>query len=56
MMTTVIRPVGLFDEGDIVTIGGIVKNAEEGMARMQISGNANLFDWACVANTPTCSY
>jgi sterol-4alpha-carboxylate 3-dehydrogenase (decarboxylating) len=50
MLTTIFRPAGFFGEGDVVTVGGIIQNAKEGKAKLQIGANTNLFDWTYVGN------
>jgi sterol-4alpha-carboxylate 3-dehydrogenase (decarboxylating) len=50
MLTTAIRPAGLFGEGDPLTTAGVIQNAKEGKGKIQIGDGTNLFDWTYVGN------
>ncbi|MCJ1432717.1 hypothetical protein MMC27_002074 [Xylographa pallens] len=50
MLTTAIRPAGIFGEGDLVMIKRMVATAQEGKLRIQIGDGTNKFDFTYVGN------
>lgn len=50
MLTTAIRPSGLFGEDDLTTVKPMVDAAAEGKYRYQVGNGKNLFDWTYVGN------
>ncbi|KAL8839986.1 MAG: hypothetical protein Q9170_001528 [Blastenia crenularia] len=50
MLTTSIRPAGLFGEGDMQTIPGILKALKNKQTKYQLGENENLFDFTYVGN------
>ena len=50
MLTTCLRPAGMFGEGDLVTLQKMIENAESGKNKFQIGSGENLFDWTYVGN------
>lgn len=41
-LTTVIRPAGMYGEGDMVVVVSIIENAKRGSREFQIGNNTNL--------------
>ncbi|KAL9606778.1 MAG: hypothetical protein Q9179_000068 [Wetmoreana sp. 5 TL-2023] len=50
MLTTALRPSGLFGEDDKVTVKPMVDAAAEGKYRYQVGNGKNLFDWTYIGN------
>lgn len=48
--TCVIRPAGMFGEGDRTATGNVIASAKEGNHKIQIGDNSKLFDWTYVEN------
>ena len=49
-LTCAIRPAGIFGEGDVQAIPGLLTAYFSGKVRFQIGNNENLFDWTYVGN------
>ncbi|KAL8788241.1 MAG: hypothetical protein Q9213_001761, partial [Squamulea squamosa] len=50
MLTTSIRPAGLFGEGDLQLISGMMKALSKRQTKFQLGENNNLFDFTYVGN------
>ena len=50
MLTTAIRPSGLFGENDLTAVKPMVNAAVEGKHKYQIGDGRNLFDWTYIGN------
>ena len=50
LLTTAIRPSGLFGEGDLTTVKPVVEAAASGRYKYQVGNGDNLFDWTYVGN------
>ena len=50
MLTTSLRPVGIFGEGDLVALQTMIENAESGKNKVQFGSGDNLCDWTYVGN------
>ena len=50
MLTTAVRPAGIFGEGDMQLIPNMLKAYEKRQTRFQLGGNENLFDFTYVGN------
>lgn len=50
MLTTCLRPAGIFGEGDIQQTPGILAVYDRGLWRIQLGNNDNLFDFTYVGN------
>ncbi|KAI0842069.1 NAD(P)-binding protein [Hypoxylon sp. FL0890] len=50
LLTTAIRPSGIFGEGDVQLVHHTIKVLEEGKDRVQVGLNENLFDFTYVEN------
>lgn len=49
-LTCAIRPAGIFGEGDVQAIPGLLTAYYSGKVRFQIGENRNMFDWTYVGN------
>ncbi|KAL8940947.1 MAG: hypothetical protein Q9216_002516 [Gyalolechia sp. 2 TL-2023] len=50
MLTTSLRPAGLFGEGDMQLIPGMMKALRKSQTKFQLGDNTNLFDFTYVGN------
>ncbi|KAI4177918.1 MAG: hypothetical protein LQ343_000002 [Gyalolechia ehrenbergii] len=50
MLTTSLRPAGLFGEGDMQLITGMMKALRKSQTKFQLGDNTNLFDFTYVGN------
>ncbi|CAF3449037.1 unnamed protein product, partial [Fusarium graminearum] len=50
LLTTSIRPAGIFGEGDVQTLAGILNAYKRGKHTIQVGTNENLFDFTYVGN------
>ncbi|KAF5249957.1 hypothetical protein FANTH_4757 [Fusarium anthophilum] len=50
LLTTSIRPAGIFGEGDVQTLAGILNAYKRGKHTIQVGANENLFDFTYVGN------
>ncbi|KAL8678587.1 MAG: hypothetical protein Q9186_005090 [Xanthomendoza sp. 1 TL-2023] len=50
MLTTSIRPAGIFGEGDMQLIPGLMKALSQNQTKFQLGENTNLFDFTYVGN------
>ena len=50
MLTCALRPAGIFGEGDMQLIPGLLKAYAKGQTRFQLGQNNNLFDFTYVGN------
>ncbi|KAL9601372.1 MAG: hypothetical protein Q9219_002548 [cf. Caloplaca sp. 3 TL-2023] len=50
MLTTSLRPAGLFGEGDMQLVPGLLKALRNKQTKFQLGDNANLFDFTYVGN------
>ncbi|KAL8945565.1 MAG: hypothetical protein Q9222_007903, partial [Ikaeria aurantiellina] len=50
LLTCAIRPAGLFGEGDVQVIPGLMRALENRQTKFQLGDNANLFDFTYVGN------
>ena len=50
LLTTAIRPSGLFGEGDLTTVKPMVEAAASGKYKYQVGNGNSLFDWTYVGN------
>lgn len=50
LLTAAIRPAGIFGEGDVQLLAGLLKVWHDGRTNVQIGGNTNIFDFTYVGN------
>ena len=50
MLTIALRPAGVFGEGDMQAIPGMLQAYAKGQTNFQLGDNDNLFDWTYVGN------
>ena len=50
LLTTAIRPSGLFGEGDLTTVKPMVEAAASGKYKYQVGDGNNAFDWTYIGN------
>ncbi|RSL59834.1 hypothetical protein CEP54_007080 [Fusarium duplospermum] len=50
LLTCAIRPAGIFGEGDVQTLAGILNVYKRGKQNVQVGNNDNLFDFTYVGN------
>ncbi|KAH6604725.1 c-3 sterol dehydrogenase c-4 decarboxylase family [Trichoderma cornu-damae] len=50
LLTTSIRPAGIFGEGDVQNISGFLRAYRNGKSHMQLGDNTNIFDFTYVGN------
>ncbi|KAF2436443.1 C-3 sterol dehydrogenase/C-4 decarboxylase family protein [Tothia fuscella] len=49
-LTCALRPAGIFGEGDVQAIPGLITASRKGQSKFQVGPNDNLFDWSYVGN------
>lgn len=50
LLTTSIRPAGIFGEGDAQTLAGFLRAYKNGKSNVQLGDNTNIFDFTYVGN------
>ncbi|KAG6015396.1 hypothetical protein E4U41_004639, partial [Claviceps citrina] len=50
LLTTSLRPAGIFGEGDVQTLAGFLKAYRTGKTNIQLGDNTNIFDFTYVGN------
>ncbi|KAG6096623.1 hypothetical protein E4U30_001397 [Claviceps sp. LM220 group G6] len=50
LLTTALRPAGIFGEGDVQTLAGFLKAYRTGKMNIQLGDNTNIFDFTYVGN------
>ncbi|CAM1507181.1 Fc.00g068220.m01.CDS01 [Cosmosporella sp. VM-42] len=50
LLTTAIRPAGIFGEGDVQTLAGLLGAYRSGKSNIQVGDNSNIFDFTYVGN------
>ncbi|KAG6036203.1 hypothetical protein E4U19_003586 [Claviceps sp. Clav32 group G5] len=50
LLTTALRPAGIFGEGDVQTLAGFLKAYRTGKTNIQLGDNTNIFDFTYVGN------
>ncbi|KAG5929900.1 hypothetical protein E4U42_003961 [Claviceps africana] len=50
LVTTALRPAGIFGEGDVQTLAGFLKAYRTGKTHIQLGDNTNIFDFSYVGN------
>ncbi|RFU82104.1 c-3 sterol dehydrogenase c-4 decarboxylase family [Trichoderma arundinaceum] len=50
LLTTSIRPAGIFGEGDVQTLAGFLRAYQNGKSHIQLGDNTNIFDFTYVGN------
>ncbi|KAK5987317.1 Sterol-4-alpha-carboxylate 3-dehydrogenase ERG26 [Cladobotryum mycophilum] len=50
LLTTSIRPAGIFGEGDVQTLAGFLRAYHTGKSNIQVGDNDNIFDFTYVGN------
>ncbi|KAK2603862.1 erg26, C-3 sterol dehydrogenase [Conoideocrella luteorostrata] len=50
LLTTALRPAGIFGEGDVQTLAGFLKAYHTGKSHIQLGDNTNIFDFTYVGN------
>ncbi|KAG5949983.1 hypothetical protein E4U53_005588 [Claviceps sorghi] len=50
LLTTALRPAGIFGEGDVQTLAGFLKAYRTGKTHIQLGDNTNIFDFSYVGN------
>ncbi|KAG6008957.1 hypothetical protein E4U21_003507 [Claviceps maximensis] len=50
LLTTALRPAGIFGEGDVQTLAGFLKAYHTGKTNVQLGDNTNIFDFTYVGN------
>ncbi|EHK45244.1 hypothetical protein TRIATDRAFT_138983 [Trichoderma atroviride IMI 206040] len=50
LLTTSIRPAGIFGEGDVQTLAGFLRAYKNGKSNVQLGDNTNIFDFTYVGN------
>ncbi|TWU78018.1 erg26, C-3 sterol dehydrogenase [Metarhizium rileyi] len=50
LLTTSLRPAGIFGEGDVQTLHGFIKAYQTNKSHIQLGDNTNLFDFTYVGN------
>ncbi|RDA93087.1 hypothetical protein CP533_4062 [Ophiocordyceps camponoti-saundersi (nom. inval.)] len=50
LLTTAIRPAGIFGEGDVQLLPGLLRAYRDGKTNVQIGDNKNIFDFTYVGN------
>ncbi|KAL7799164.1 3-beta hydroxysteroid dehydrogenase/isomerase family domain-containing protein [Trichoderma ceciliae] len=50
LLTTSIRPAGIFGEGDVQTLAGFLRAYHNGKSHIQLGENTNIFDFTYVGN------
>ncbi|QPH00211.1 hypothetical protein C2857_003559 [Epichloe festucae Fl1] len=50
LLTTALRPAGIFGEGDVQTLAGFLKAYRTGKSHIQLGDNTNIFDFTYVGN------
>lgn len=50
LLTTALRPAGIFGEGDVQTLAGLLRAYHAGKSHIQLGDNTNIFDFTYVGN------
>ncbi|KHN94489.1 C-3 sterol dehydrogenase/C-4 decarboxylase family protein [Metarhizium album ARSEF 1941] len=50
LLTTALRPAGIFGEGDVQTLPGFIKAYKNNKSHIQLGDNTNIFDFTYVGN------
>ncbi|UKZ73185.1 hypothetical protein TrVFT333_000826 [Trichoderma virens FT-333] len=50
LLTTSIRPAGIFGEGDVQTLAGLLRAYDNNKSHIQLGDNTNIFDFTYVGN------